>query len=161
VCAKEAGAPPRHQEAIIKAGYHDTVRTIIFTGRPLRVLRTDYIDKWENDRQQEIKELTAKVLCLFLLSHPSTLPNPSPTPTHHLATQAITCRGVGEGARSLKAIKLFLAKPSLKSGQKSGVFAISGAKKLRENFMGQISGLRRRCPALAKKNLPTLNNSQP
>eukprot|EP00026_Physarum_polycephalum_P010127 Phypoly_transcript_10278.p1 GENE.Phypoly_transcript_10278~~Phypoly_transcript_10278.p1 ORF type:complete len:361 (+),score=81.50 Phypoly_transcript_10278:91-1173(+) len=60
VCAKEAGAPPRHQEAIVKAGYHDTVRTIIFTGRPLRVLRTDYIDKWENDRQQEIKDLTSK-----------------------------------------------------------------------------------------------------
>lgn len=61
MCAKEAGAPPRHQEAIIKAGYHDTVRTIIFTGRPLRVLKTEYIDKWENDRQGEIKDLTSKV----------------------------------------------------------------------------------------------------
>jgi len=60
VCAKEAGAPPRHQQAILNADYHDTVRTIIFTGRPMRVLRTDYIDKWENERQNEIKELTAK-----------------------------------------------------------------------------------------------------
>jgi NAD(P)H-dependent flavin oxidoreductase YrpB (nitropropane dioxygenase family) len=60
VCAKEAGAPPVHQQSIIKADYHDTIRTIIFTGRPLRVLKTEYIDKWENERQGEIKELTAK-----------------------------------------------------------------------------------------------------
>ncbi len=32
VCAKEAGAPARHQQAIINADYHDTVRTLIFTG---------------------------------------------------------------------------------------------------------------------------------
>ena len=41
VCAKEAGAPPRHQQAIINAGYHDTVRTLIYTGRPLRCLKTN------------------------------------------------------------------------------------------------------------------------
>lgn len=61
VCAKEAGAPPRHQQAIVNADYHDTIRTIIFTGRPMRVLKNDYIMKWENDRQSDIKELTAKV----------------------------------------------------------------------------------------------------
>jgi len=60
VCAKEAGAPPRHQQAIVDADYSDTIRTIIFTGRPLRVLKNDYIMKWENDRQAEIKELTTK-----------------------------------------------------------------------------------------------------
>lgn len=60
ICAKEAGAPPRHQDAVLKAGYHDTIRTIIYTGRPMRVLKTDYIDKWENERQSEIRELTAK-----------------------------------------------------------------------------------------------------
>jgi len=60
VCAKEAGAPPRHQQAIVNADYHDTIRTIIFTGRPMRVLKNDYIMKWENDRQNDIKDLTAK-----------------------------------------------------------------------------------------------------
>jgi len=59
VCAKEAGAPPRHQQAVIDAGYHDTVRTVIFTGRPLRALRTDVVKRWE-DKQDEIKELTSK-----------------------------------------------------------------------------------------------------
>jgi NAD(P)H-dependent flavin oxidoreductase YrpB (nitropropane dioxygenase family) len=62
VCAKEAGAPPRHQQAIVDADYHDTVRTIIYTGRPMRVLKNDYIMKWENDRAQEIRDLTAKGL---------------------------------------------------------------------------------------------------
>ncbi|TPX72165.1 nitronate monooxygenase [Spizellomyces sp. 'palustris'] len=60
VCATEAGAPPRHQKAIVDAGYHDTVRTIIFTGRPLRVLRNEYIDEWEQYKQNEIRDLTSK-----------------------------------------------------------------------------------------------------
>jgi NAD(P)H-dependent flavin oxidoreductase YrpB (nitropropane dioxygenase family) len=36
------------------------VRTVIYTGRPVRVRRTPYIDDWERNRQTEIKELTAK-----------------------------------------------------------------------------------------------------
>jgi NAD(P)H-dependent flavin oxidoreductase YrpB (nitropropane dioxygenase family) len=60
VAAKEAGAPLRHQQAIVTADYHDTVRTIIFTGRPMRVLKNDYISNWENNRQTEIKDLTSK-----------------------------------------------------------------------------------------------------
>ncbi|KAI7254772.1 hypothetical protein KC335_g14241, partial [Hortaea werneckii] len=38
----------------------DNVRTIIFTGRPLRVRRNPYIDNWEENRQNEIKDLTGK-----------------------------------------------------------------------------------------------------
>jgi NAD(P)H-dependent flavin oxidoreductase YrpB (nitropropane dioxygenase family) len=60
VAAKEAGAPPRHQQGIVKSGFHDTVRTLIFTGRPLRVLYNDYIRDWEENRSQEIKQLCAK-----------------------------------------------------------------------------------------------------
>lgn len=57
---EESGAPPRHQKAVVNAGYSDTLRTIIFTGRPLRVLKNDYIENWENNRADEIKELTSK-----------------------------------------------------------------------------------------------------
>jgi len=57
VCAAEAGAPPRHQQAILKASFHDTIRTLIFTGRPMRVIKNDYIMKWENDRAEEMKQL--------------------------------------------------------------------------------------------------------
>jgi NAD(P)H-dependent flavin oxidoreductase YrpB (nitropropane dioxygenase family) len=60
VCAKEAGAPQRHQEAIVKAGFHDTIRTLIFTGRPLRVLKNDYIMSWENKRLDEMKDLLTR-----------------------------------------------------------------------------------------------------
>lgn len=38
----------------------DTVRTLIFTGRPLRVIRTPFINDWEENKQDKIKELTSK-----------------------------------------------------------------------------------------------------
>jgi NAD(P)H-dependent flavin oxidoreductase YrpB (nitropropane dioxygenase family) len=57
ICATEAGAPPRHQQAVIDASYHDTIRTVIFTGRPMRVVKNPYIMHWEENRQQEIREL--------------------------------------------------------------------------------------------------------
>ncbi|TPX48961.1 nitronate monooxygenase [Synchytrium endobioticum] len=60
VCATEASAPKAHQEAIIKAGHSDTIRTIIFTGRPMRVLKNSYIESWEGNRRDEIKKLTSQ-----------------------------------------------------------------------------------------------------
>jgi len=60
ICAKEAGAPPRHQKAVLACGYDDTIRTIIFTGRPLRVQKNPYILDWELNKQAQIKELTGK-----------------------------------------------------------------------------------------------------
>lgn len=60
ICAKEAGAPPRHQKAVIACGYDDTLRTIIFTGRPLRVQKNPYILDWEENKKAQIKELTGK-----------------------------------------------------------------------------------------------------
>jgi len=60
VCATEAGASPTHQKHIINASYEDTIRTLVFTGRPLRVLKTPYITSWETDRSSEMRELTSK-----------------------------------------------------------------------------------------------------
>ncbi|EKM57576.1 uncharacterized protein PHACADRAFT_170818 [Phanerochaete carnosa HHB-10118-sp] len=60
VASVEASAPKVHKEAILSAGYEDAVTTLIYTGRPLRVRRTPYVDDWNNNRQQEIKELTSK-----------------------------------------------------------------------------------------------------
>ncbi|KAJ3100236.1 hypothetical protein HDU97_002420 [Phlyctochytrium planicorne] len=57
ICAKEAGASAAHQKAVINAGYHDTTRTLIYSGRPLRVLKTKYVNEWE-EKQDEIKALT-------------------------------------------------------------------------------------------------------
>jgi NAD(P)H-dependent flavin oxidoreductase YrpB (nitropropane dioxygenase family) len=60
VLCDEAGAPESHQEAVRTAGFDDNIRTIIFTGRPLRVRNNPYIANWEENRQEEIKELTSK-----------------------------------------------------------------------------------------------------
>jgi len=59
VAAKEAGAPKGHQDAVVTADYTDTMRTIIFTGRPLRVRKNAYIESWES-RPDDIKELVGK-----------------------------------------------------------------------------------------------------
>lgn len=45
VAAEEAGAPKGHQDAVVTADYTDTMRTIIFTGRPLRVRKNPYIER--------------------------------------------------------------------------------------------------------------------
>ncbi len=60
VLSEEAGAPKAHQEAVRTSGFDDNIRTIIFTGRPLRVRTNDYIKNWEEKRASEIKELTDK-----------------------------------------------------------------------------------------------------
>lgn len=60
ILSEEAGASKDHQEAVRTAGWDDNVRTIIFTGRPLRVRTNKYIQDWEENRSAEIKELTSK-----------------------------------------------------------------------------------------------------
>ncbi|OAQ69076.1 oxidoreductase [Pochonia chlamydosporia 170] len=60
ILTDEAGAPKAHKDAVRTAGHDDNVRTIIFTGRPMRVRNNPYIDDWETNRIQEMKELTAK-----------------------------------------------------------------------------------------------------
>lgn len=46
VASVEAGAPKAHKEAVLSASYEDAVTTLIYTGRPLRVRRTPYVDDW-------------------------------------------------------------------------------------------------------------------
>ncbi|CCM02677.1 uncharacterized protein FIBRA_04782 [Fibroporia radiculosa] len=60
VASVEAGAPKAHKDAIVRSGIDDTARTLIYTGRPLRVVRNAYVDDWNNNRQAEIRELTSK-----------------------------------------------------------------------------------------------------
>jgi len=60
VASQEASAPKAHKEAVLSAGYEDAITTLIYTGRPLRVRRTPYVENWNNNRQAEIKELTSK-----------------------------------------------------------------------------------------------------
>lgn len=60
VCANEAGAPKSHQQAVIESTYDETIRTLIFTGRPLRVRKNPYIMNWETERREEMQDLLEK-----------------------------------------------------------------------------------------------------
>jgi|EP00235_Prasinoderma_singulare_P003283 NAD(P)H-dependent flavin oxidoreductase YrpB (nitropropane dioxygenase family) len=60
VAAEEAGAPPRHKKGVVAAGYDDTHRTLIYTGRPLRIIKNDYSKDWETNRSKECAEVCAK-----------------------------------------------------------------------------------------------------
>ena len=46
VASEEAGAPPKHKELVLSAGYDDTVRTLIYSGRPMNVRKTPYVADW-------------------------------------------------------------------------------------------------------------------
>ena len=59
IASPEAAAPDRHKNGVLEAQATDTVRTLIYSGRPVRTLMTPYVRKWEEERQQEIRELCA------------------------------------------------------------------------------------------------------
>lgn len=45
---------------MVKASYDSWIKSTVWSGRPLRALNSPYIQDWEQNRQAEIKELTAK-----------------------------------------------------------------------------------------------------
>ena len=60
VASAEAGAPPRHKELVLSAGYDDTVRTLVYSGRPMNVRKTPYVVEWELERQKEMSDLVSQ-----------------------------------------------------------------------------------------------------
>lgn len=60
VASVEAGAPPKHKELVVSAGYDDVTKTTIYSGRPMNVRKTPYVADWEQNRQEEIQELTSE-----------------------------------------------------------------------------------------------------
>jgi NAD(P)H-dependent flavin oxidoreductase YrpB (nitropropane dioxygenase family) len=59
VASNESGASLKHKEDVVSADFTDTLRTLVVSGRPLRVRMNDYVRKWEN-QPEKIKELTDK-----------------------------------------------------------------------------------------------------
>ncbi|RMD41892.1 hypothetical protein DV735_g3214, partial [Chaetothyriales sp. CBS 134920] len=59
VASTEAGCSEQHKQAVVEAGFEDTVRTLVLSGRPLRAKINDYIARWEA-QPEKIKELTDK-----------------------------------------------------------------------------------------------------
>jgi len=60
VAAEEAGATKIHKDLVVKATVHDTIRTVMYTGRPMRIYKTEAIADWEENRQADIKRLTGQ-----------------------------------------------------------------------------------------------------
>ncbi|KAF6235714.1 hypothetical protein HO173_005909 [Letharia columbiana] len=59
VASEEAGCSQGHKEAVVGAGWGDTVKTLVVSGRPLRVRRNGYIEGWER-RGEVVRELVEK-----------------------------------------------------------------------------------------------------
>ncbi|KAJ5571992.1 Aldolase-type TIM barrel [Penicillium sp. DV-2018c] len=59
VASEESGASRLHKEAVVNAQYGETKRTIVVSGRPLRMLPNDYIKEWES-RPNDIADLTSR-----------------------------------------------------------------------------------------------------
>lgn len=59
VASVEGGAPEKHKQAVVNAGFHDTIRTVIYTGRPMRVIKTQFNEEF-TAKNQEIQDLLDK-----------------------------------------------------------------------------------------------------
>jgi NAD(P)H-dependent flavin oxidoreductase YrpB (nitropropane dioxygenase family) len=60
VTANEAGSTKHEKELMYTADIDSTLKSTIWTGRPLRHIKTDYTVNWEKNRRAEIQELEAK-----------------------------------------------------------------------------------------------------
>ena len=58
VTARESGASDFAKKGIIDAGFDSAVKSVVWSGRPLRAMSNAYIADWEQNRQAEIKKLT-------------------------------------------------------------------------------------------------------
>merc|ERR1719440_2530062 len=57
IAADEAGAGPIHKKRVVESAYEDTIRTIQYSGRPMRVFKTPYNVEMEENRQDIIKQM--------------------------------------------------------------------------------------------------------
>ena len=46
VASIEAGTPKIHKELVLSCGFDDAIRTVVYSGRPMHVRRTSYIENW-------------------------------------------------------------------------------------------------------------------
>jgi NAD(P)H-dependent flavin oxidoreductase YrpB (nitropropane dioxygenase family) len=62
VVAHESGASEYAKDSIVKAGFDSAIKSVVWSGRPLRAQSNPYIEDWEKNRQAEIKDLTSRGL---------------------------------------------------------------------------------------------------
>eukprot|EP00659_Diplonema_papillatum_P011421 gene11421-17571_t len=57
VASTEAAAKKGHRESLVAAQASDTVRTLIYSGRPVRTYMSPYVRDWEQNKAGDIREL--------------------------------------------------------------------------------------------------------
>eukprot|EP00927_Polykrikos_kofoidii_P053093 TRINITY_DN4727_c0_g1_i1.p1 TRINITY_DN4727_c0_g1~~TRINITY_DN4727_c0_g1_i1.p1 ORF type:complete len:402 (+),score=89.37 TRINITY_DN4727_c0_g1_i1:70-1206(+) len=57
IACEEAAAGPLHKKRVLEADYDSTMRTIMYTGRPMRILKTPYAVEFDEKRRDEIAEM--------------------------------------------------------------------------------------------------------
>jgi len=60
IMAEESGATHVHQQLVIKSESDSTIRTTLYTGRPARCIKNEYIVDYETNRRDRIKELESQ-----------------------------------------------------------------------------------------------------
>jgi NAD(P)H-dependent flavin oxidoreductase YrpB (nitropropane dioxygenase family) len=59
VASVEAGCSEEHKQSVVACGFDETERTLVISGRPLRMRTNEYVAKW-HAQPEKIKELTAR-----------------------------------------------------------------------------------------------------
>lgn len=65
ICAEESGASPLHKKLVVESESADTIRTTIYTGRPLRACKNEYNVDYETSKRDRIEELQSKGIIVY------------------------------------------------------------------------------------------------
>jgi len=58
IASDEAGAGPMHKKKVVEADYDCSMKSTIYSGRPMRIFRTAYTEEFETKRAAEIVEMS-------------------------------------------------------------------------------------------------------
>merc|ERR1712137_509136 len=47
IATEEASAPKSHKDLVVNSGSNDTIRTLVLSGRPLRMIPNKWVSEWE------------------------------------------------------------------------------------------------------------------
>uniref|UniRef100_A0A7S2FDC9 Nitronate monooxygenase domain-containing protein n=1 Tax=Alexandrium andersonii TaxID=327968 RepID=A0A7S2FDC9_9DINO len=64
IATPEAATSEVHRKNVVKSNSVDTLQTIVYSGRPCRVIKNEYANKWE-ETPHKIKELTEQGIVPF------------------------------------------------------------------------------------------------
>eukprot|EP00747_Dinoflagellata_sp_TGD_P165035 gnl/TRDRNA2_/TRDRNA2_185807_c0_seq1.p1 gnl/TRDRNA2_/TRDRNA2_185807_c0~~gnl/TRDRNA2_/TRDRNA2_185807_c0_seq1.p1 ORF type:complete len:376 (-),score=68.66 gnl/TRDRNA2_/TRDRNA2_185807_c0_seq1:78-1142(-) len=59
IATEESNAPESHKQLVLNSTSHDTIRTLVVSGRPLRLVPNAYVKNWEKD-PKKIEEMCAE-----------------------------------------------------------------------------------------------------